>query len=63
MTVYVTDLGAYRDARGALGEAWRARFGTHYPAMALIEVRGLVDPGAMVEIEATAVIPSTKGRT
>ena len=41
---------------GALGEAWRARFGKHYPAMALVEVKGLVDRGAMVEIEATAVI-------
>ena len=56
MTVFVTDLGAYRAARPALGEAWRARFGTHFPAMALVEVRGLVDAGAMVEIEATAVL-------
>jgi enamine deaminase RidA (YjgF/YER057c/UK114 family) len=58
MTVYVTDLAAYRAVRPALGEAWRARFGTHYPAMALVEVRGLVDAGALVEIEATAVLPS-----
>lgn len=56
MTVYVTDLAAYRAARPALGAAWRARFGTHYPAMALVEVRGLVDAGALVEIEATAVL-------
>ncbi|MGH7731435.1 MAG: RidA family protein [Candidatus Eiseniibacteriota bacterium] len=56
MTVYVTDLAAYRASLGALGDAWRARFGKHYPAMALIEVKGLVDRGAMVEIEATAVI-------
>ena len=61
MTVFVTDLAAYRAARPALGEAWRARFGTHYPAMALLEVRGLVDPGAMVEIEATAVLPAASG--
>jgi enamine deaminase RidA (YjgF/YER057c/UK114 family) len=58
MTVFVTDLAAYDAARAGLGEAWRARFGTHYPAMALVEVRGLVDAGAMVEIEATAVIPA-----
>jgi enamine deaminase RidA (YjgF/YER057c/UK114 family) len=56
MTVYVTDLAAYRASQAALGEAWRARFGARYPAMALVEVKGLVDRGAMVEIEATAVI-------
>ena len=56
LTIYVTDLTAYRSSMKALGEAWRARFGRHYPAMALVEVRGLVDRGAMVEIEATAVI-------
>jgi enamine deaminase RidA (YjgF/YER057c/UK114 family) len=56
MVVYVTDLAAYRASLKALGEAWRSRFGTYYPAMALLEVRGLVDRGAMVEIEATAVI-------
>jgi len=57
MTVYVTDLAAYQAGRKALGEIWRARFGKHYPAMALVEVSGLVDQGAMVEIEATAVVP------
>ena len=56
LTVYVTDLEAYRAGRGALGEVWRARFGTTYPAMALVEVKGLVDRGELVEIEATAVI-------
>jgi len=64
MTIFVTDLAAYRAARGALGGAWRSRFGTHYPAMALVEVRGLVDAGALVEIEATAVLaPAPGGRT
>ncbi len=56
LTVYVTDLAAYRTSLEPLGEAWRARFGTYYPAMALVEVKGLVDPGALVEMEATAVI-------
>ena len=56
LTVYVTDLGAYSVARKALGGVWRARFGNYYPAMALVEVRGLLDPGSLVEIEATAVI-------
>jgi enamine deaminase RidA (YjgF/YER057c/UK114 family) len=57
MTVYVTDLAEYRAARAALGKIWRERFGRHYPAMALLEVKGLVDRGARVEIEATAVLP------
>jgi enamine deaminase RidA (YjgF/YER057c/UK114 family) len=56
LTVYVTDLEAYRASREALGGVWRERFGRHYPAMALLEVKGLVDEGAMVEIEATASI-------
>ena len=57
MTVYVTDLTEYRAARAALAGIWRERFGRHYPAMALLEVKGLVDRGARVEIEATAVLP------
>ena len=56
MTVYVTDLDAYVAGRALLGEIWRARFARHYPAMALVEVSRLVDHGALVEIEATAVI-------
>ena len=56
LTVFVTDLPGYLASRRELGEAWRARFGTYYPAMALVEVKGLVDRGALVEIEATAVI-------
>ena len=57
MTVYVTDMRAYRDSREALGQAWREVVGKHYPAMSLLEVKGLYEPGALVEIEATAVIP------
>ena len=56
LTLYVTDLAAYRASTKLLGDAWRARFGSYYPAMALFEVRGLVDRGAMIEIEATAVL-------
>jgi 3-hydroxybutyrate dehydrogenase len=56
LTLYVTDLAAYRASLKPLGEAWRQRFGKHYPAMALVEVKGLVERGALVEIEATAVI-------
>lgn len=56
LALYVTDLVSYRESLKPLGEAWRARFGKHYPTMALIEVRGLVDRGALVEIEAIAVV-------
>jgi enamine deaminase RidA (YjgF/YER057c/UK114 family) len=57
MTVYVTDLDAYRSSGAAIGAAWRARFGRHYPAMALVGVAGLVERAAVVEIEAVAALP------
>ncbi len=56
MTVFVSDLDGYRAARHRLAEVWRARMGRHYPAMTLVEVSRLVEPGAVVEIEATAVL-------
>jgi len=55
MTVYVTDMAAYRAAGSALGAVWRERMGKHYPAMALVAVSELVDPRAMIEIQAIAV--------
>jgi enamine deaminase RidA (YjgF/YER057c/UK114 family) len=56
MTVYVTDLDAYRQALSSIGEVWKRRLGRHFPAMALVGVAGLVEREALVEIEATAVI-------
>jgi enamine deaminase RidA (YjgF/YER057c/UK114 family) len=56
MTVYVTDLDAYRRSLKAIGQAWRARLGRHFPAMALVGVAGLVEPKALVEIEAVAAL-------
>ncbi len=56
MTVYVTDLDAYRDGLRGVGGAWRARLGKHFPAMALVGVTGLVERAAKVEIEAIAHI-------
>ena len=55
-TIYVTDLAEYRASLKSLGEVYRSRMGRHYPAMAVVEVRGLVDQQARVEIEATAVL-------
>lgn len=56
MTVYVTDIGAYRASLRAIGGCWRARLGKHFPAMALVGVTELVEPWAKVEIEAVAHI-------
>ncbi|HET9326407.1 MAG TPA: RidA family protein [Candidatus Eisenbacteria bacterium] len=56
LTIFVTNLEAYLDSREALGEAWKQRFARYYPATTLVEVKGLVDEGAVVEIEATAMI-------
>ncbi len=57
VTIFTTDLGAYRDSMQELGEAWRAVFGRHYPAVALIGVSELFEPEALVEVVATAVVP------
>ena len=54
MTIYVTDMPAYRAARKQLGPIWRAHFGTHFPAMALVAVTELVEPEALVEIQCIA---------
>jgi enamine deaminase RidA (YjgF/YER057c/UK114 family) len=57
LLVFVTDLEAYRAATKAIGEGWRGRLGKHYPAMSLVKVAGLLEPGALVEIEGVAVLP------
>jgi enamine deaminase RidA (YjgF/YER057c/UK114 family) len=56
MTVYVTDIADYRRSRKLLGPVWRERMGHHYPAMALVAVTALVEPDAVVEIEAVAYV-------
>ncbi len=56
MTVYVTDKREYLARRAELGAAWRELLGRHYPAMTLVEVKALLEDGAKVEIEATAVL-------
>jgi enamine deaminase RidA (YjgF/YER057c/UK114 family) len=57
LTWYVTDMDAYRSSLRDIGAAYREVFGRNFPAMALVQVVGLVEPAAMVEIEATAVVP------
>lgn len=56
MTVFVTDIPAYRASQRALGAAWRERLGKHFPAMALVGVTSLVEPEALVEIQAIAYL-------
>ncbi|HET6282301.1 MAG TPA: RidA family protein [Polyangia bacterium] len=58
MTVYVLDRLQYLASTQELGVAWRLRAGHHFPAMTLVEVRGLVDAQALVEIQALAVLPT-----
>ncbi|MBL9047135.1 MAG: RidA family protein [Tabrizicola sp.] len=57
LTWYVTDKKEYLDRLRDLGTVYKAVIGRHYPAMALVQVAALLEPGAKVEIEATAVIP------
>lgn len=57
LTMYVTDKREYAAEVKAIGERYRALMGKHFPVMALLEVAGLLEPGAKIEIEATAVLP------
>ena len=57
LTWYVTDMAEYRDSLRALGPAYRAVMGRHFPAMTLVQVTALVEAEARVEIEATALVP------
>ena len=63
LTWYVTDKHAYLASLHDLGRAYRDIIGTHYPAMALVQVVALVEDRALVEIEATAVVPDGQTRT
>lgn len=57
LTWYVVERKEYVGRRREIGEAYRAVMGRHFPAMSLVIVAGLLDPLALVEIEATAVVP------
>lgn len=57
MTIYVTDKQLYLAQAKEIGARWRAVLGKVYPAMALVQVADLLEDGALVEIEATAVLP------
>jgi enamine deaminase RidA (YjgF/YER057c/UK114 family) len=57
LTWYLVNREAYLQSSSTLGEAYREVIGSHYPAMSAVEVSALMEPGALVEIEATAVVP------
>ncbi|SCY94373.1 RidA family protein [Microvirga guangxiensis] len=60
LTWYVVDIDDYLANLRDMGRAYRSVFGAHYPAMALVQVVRLVEKAALLEIEATAVVPSEK---
>ncbi len=57
MTIYVVDRHDYKRNARAIGDVYRRHMGKHYPAMSLVQVAALLEDGALVEIEATAVVP------
>ena len=57
MTIYVTDMPSYRSNLVRLGQIWRDVLGKCFPSMALVGVTDLVEPDALVEISAIAIIP------
>lgn len=56
LIIYVTDINEYRNKTKEVGERYRARMGKHFPAMVLVEVKGLLETAAQVEIEGTALL-------
>ena len=60
MTAYCTDKPEYLAARAGIGRAWRRILGRHFPAMTLVFVNSLLDEGAKIELEATAVVPKAE---
>jgi enamine deaminase RidA (YjgF/YER057c/UK114 family) len=60
LTIYVSDKSAYIAELKAVGEVYRKHMAHHFPAMSLVEVAALLEPGAMVEIEGTAIIPAQR---
>jgi enamine deaminase RidA (YjgF/YER057c/UK114 family) len=57
LTWYVLDKQEYLNALKGVGEAYRELMGRHYPTMAVVQVSGLIENEARLEIEATAVVP------
>ena len=58
LVIYVTDKIEYRERTKEVGERYRKHLGKHFPAMVLVQVAGLLDDAAKVEIEGMAVLPA-----
>jgi len=56
LVIYVTDKNDYKKRMKEIGERYRARMGKHFPAMVLVEVAGLLEDRAQIEIEGVAVL-------
>lgn len=56
LRVYVTSIADFNQNGTAIGQAWMESLGKHFPAMTLVQVSGLLDPHARVEIEAEAIL-------
>lgn len=56
MVMFVKEMGAYRRARAALGPVWKRVMGGHYPAITMVEVTDLFEPGTLIEIRAVAAL-------
>jgi len=57
LRAFVTSIAEFNAAGAAIGAAWAATLGRHFPAMTLVQVSALIDPSAKVEIEGEAVLP------
>jgi enamine deaminase RidA (YjgF/YER057c/UK114 family) len=57
MTWYVVDIEEYRSGLAEIGAIYKVIIGRNFPAMAVVQVAGLVEPAARIEIETTAVVP------
>jgi enamine deaminase RidA (YjgF/YER057c/UK114 family) len=56
LRVYVTQISEFNENGPAIGQSWMESLGKHFPAMTLVQVSGLLDPNAIVEIEAEAIL-------
>ncbi|MCB1314019.1 MAG: RidA family protein, partial [Sedimentitalea sp.] len=63
LTWFVTDARDYLDRQAEVGATYRKVFGRHFPAMSLVVVAALIETGALLEIEATAVLGTGTGAT
>lgn len=60
LVIYVTDKSEYKKRMKEIGECYRTRMGKHFPAMVLVEVSGLLEDNARIEIEGVAVLPPSR---